>query len=397
MSPRNNDPLPTTLEECRLRGWNEVDIVLVTGDAYVDHPTFGVAVIGRILENKGYRVAILSQPQTDDGTDFKRFGRPLLFFGLSAGNLDSIVANYSAHGRVREVDSFSPDGNPWRTERRQKNNRRRPDRAVLKYAQCARHAYPGVILVLGGVEASLRRFTHFDYRQNAIRGSHLTDAKANLLLYGMAETSVVEAAHRIANNKTIEDIQGSCIRLNDREMELFRKRIETSGQQLQELPSYSAIKTNSKAFLEAEQEIDRFARSRSSVLLAQRQQAMWVVQLPPAPPLESFQLDSIYELPFTRRPHPTTPNVPAYTMIKDSVTIVRGCPGNCSFCAISRHQGPAVVSRSVDSIVREICSIVTHDDFRGTISDLGGPTANLFGTTCRIGSCKQHDCLYPEV
>ncbi len=194
MTQTPTEPLPVTLDECRKRGWKEVDIVLISGDAYVDHPSFGIALIGRLLENRGYRVAVLPQPRFDSETDFKRFGKPRLFFGISAGNLDSIVANYSGNGKVREFDAFSPQGNPWRTEQQSKNNRWRPDRAILTYTQLARRAYPGVYVVLGGVEASLRRFVHFDYKQDKLRASHLVDAKADLLIYGMGEKSVLQAA-----------------------------------------------------------------------------------------------------------------------------------------------------------------------------------------------------------
>ena len=397
MIAQTTNPLPISHQEVRNRGWEDVDIVLVTGDAYVDHPSFGVALVGRILEREGYRVAILSQPRLDDFSDFRQFGRPRLFFGITGGNLDSIVANYSSNGKVRDFDAFSPGGNPWRTAQKTKDNRRRPDRAVLKYAQAARTAYPGIAIIIGGVEASLRRFTHFDYKQNSIRGSQLTDAKADLLLYGMAETSIMGAAERIAEGKKLHDLPGTCIRLSDGDMERFRQQQEAVGVPIIELPSYESIRSDPEQFLRAELEIDRLARSRGIALLAQRQQAMWVVQFPPPPPLETGQMDEIYRLPFSRQPHPSTPDVPAYTMIKDSITIVRGCPGNCSFCAISRHQGPSVTSRSIEGIVEEAAILSKNQDFHGTISDLGGPTANLFGTSCRIGSCKHHDCLYPEV
>ena len=397
MTAQPTNPLPASPQEVQDRGWKDVDIVLVTGDAYVDHPSFGIALIGRILEREGYRVAILSQPRLDDLSDFRQFGPPRLFFGITGGNLDSIVANYSSNGKVRDFDAFSPRGNPWRTARRTKDNRRRPDRAVLQYAQAVRTAFPGITIIIGGVEASLRRFVHYDYKQNSIRGSQLTDAKADLLLYGMAETSIREAAERIAQGKEPNDLPGSCIRLNDSEMERFRHQQEAGGVGLIELPSYESIRSHPDQFLRAELEIDRHARSRSMAVLAQRQQAMWVVQFPAPPPLETDQMDEIYRFPFSRKPHPSTPDVPAYTMIKDSITIVRGCPGNCSFCAISRHQGPSVTSRSIDAIVEEAETLSKNAEFRGTISDLGGPTANLFGTSCRIGSCKHHDCLYPEV
>ena len=390
-------PLPINSAECRDRNWSEIDIVLVTGDAYVDHPTFGVSLIGRLLESRGYRVAVLSQPRFDSEADFRRFGRPRLFFGISAGNLDSIVANYTGNGKVRDFDAFSPQGNPWRSSRQAKDNRRRPDRAVLTYTQLARRAYPGVYVVLGGVEASLRRFVHFDYKQNRLRGSHLVDAKADLLIYGMGEKSVLLAAEAVAKGRKPDNIPGTCIRLNDQEMTPLLRQIKSSGTPVTELPSWQDIQKDSARFMAAEMEIDRHARALSDTVLIQRQQAMWVVQYPPASPLDSVNMDRLYELPFSRRPHPSAPDVPAFSMIKDSITIVRGCSGNCSFCAISRHQGPAVTSRSIGSIVREARTLAENPGFGGTISDLGGPTANLYGTTCAIGSCSRHDCLYPNI
>jgi len=397
MTKHDTRPLPITPEECKERGWDEVDIILVTGDAYVDHPSFGISLIGRVLESEGYRVAILPQPQINDGDDFRRFGKPRLFFGISAGNLDSIVANYTGNGKVRDFDAFSPGGSPWRTAEKAKNNRWRPDRAVLAYTQGARKAYPGVTIVLGGVEASLRRFVHFDYKQNKLRGSHLTDAKADLLIYGMAEKSVLLAAQRLSDNQPLTDIPGSCIRLSDKDVTSFRNDGDDYGKRFIELPSWQHIQDKREQFMAAELEIDRHARSMSSSLLIQRQQAMWVVQYPASKPLTEEEMGRLYELPFSHRPHPSYPDIPAYSMIQNSITIVRGCSGNCSFCAISRHQGPAVTSRTIDSVAAEVTSLTKKKHFNGTISDLGGPTANLYGARCSIGSCKHHDCLYPEV
>ncbi len=292
---------------------------------------------------------------------------------------------------------FSPEGNPWRTARQAKDNRWRPDRAILTYTQLARRAYPGVPVVLGGVEASLRRFVHFDYKQDRLRGSHLVDAKADLLIYGMGEKSVLLTAEAIAEGRRTNNIPGTCIRLNDAEMSLLRRQMDRCGIPVTELPSWQDIRENSALFMAAETEIDRQARALSNSVLIQRQQAMWVVQYPPNKALDSGEMDRLYELPFSRSPHPSAPDIPAYSMIKDSLTIVRGCSGNCSFCAISRHQGPAVTSRSVGSIVKEARSLAEGGNFGGTISDLGGPTANLYGTSCAIGSCSRHDCLYPKV
>ena len=385
------------MEECQARQWDEIDIILVSGDAYVDHPSFGIALIGRLLEAEGYRVAILAQPRCDSEADFLRFGRPRLFWGISGGNLDSIVANYSGNGKVRDFDAYSPNGSPWRTEVRERSNRYRPDRAVLVYANLARKAYPDSPIVLGGVESSLRRFVHFDYKQNRLRTSHLTDAKGDLLVYGMAERAIVQTAHLLDADEPLTGMPGTCIRLTDAEMNAFRQHCSETQKSLTVLPSWEEIQRDPARFMKAERIIDRHARAGSSRLLAQRQQANWVVQHPSAKILSTEEMDRLYTLPFSRVPHPSTPEVPAYQMIKNSVTVVRGCYGNCSFCAITRHQGPRVTSRSAKSVATEVTTIAALPGFDGTITDLGGPTANLYGTTCAIGGCPKHDCLYPEI
>ena len=386
--------LPTTAAECSARGWSEVDIVLVSGDAYVDHPSFGVALIGRWLEAHGFQVAILAQPDyRRGGEEFKRFGRPRLFFGITAGNLDSIVANYSGNGKIRDNDPFSPDGDPYFPGERNKSSRRRPDRATIIYANRAQAAWPGVSIVLGGLEASLRRFIHYDYRQEKLRTSILADAKADLLVYGMGERAVLEIARRLASDENLEGIPGTC--------EFLRP---AAGQHLLEtgnfscLPGWSEIEADRKKFMLAELKIDERARmgGESSEILLQEQKSGWIKENCPAAPLTQVELDRVYELSFVRRPHPLTGGVPAFSMIRDSLTIVRGCSGNCSFCALTRHQGARVVSRSQNSIVREVKTVASQADFSGTISDLGGPTANLYATHCtKSTSCKRSDCLYP--
>ncbi len=389
--------LPTTSQECEKLGWEYVDIVLVTGDAYIDHPAFGVALIGRLLEHHGYRVAILPQPRYDRTDDFERFGRPRLFFGITAGNLDSIVANYTGNGKVRFHDAYSPNGNAWFSEEQSKSNRRRPDRATLIYSNLARAAYKDVPTILGGVEASLRRFIHYDYKQERLRGSVLTDAKGDLLVYGMGEKSILEIASRLAGKQPLDTLHGTCRRLTDKEMLLEFPQYAGSGRTVRLLPSWTEIQTNRDLFLEAEQIIDRQARSCSDAVLAQRQQSSWLIQYPAQVPLSTAEMDALYDLPYSRMPHPSTPEVPAHRMIRNSITIVRGCSGNCSFCAICRHQGPIVSSRSKRSILQEAGRIRNSDNFDGTITDLGGPTANLYKTECSRKLCKKHDCLYPEV
>jgi uncharacterized radical SAM protein YgiQ len=395
-------PLPASREECVARGWDQVDVVLISGDAYIDHPSFGIALIGRLLESHGYRVAILAQPRYDRLDDFLQFGPPRLFWGISGGNLDSIVANYSGNGKVRTEDSYSPGGNPWRDGEKGRTNRRRPDRASLIYANLARAACKGVPIILGGVEASLRRFVHYDYQQGKLRASLLTDAKGDLLIYGMGERAVVEAAARLAAGKGLAGIAGSCERLTEAEFQsrfpnLPANLSPTGNETCSILPSWEAIGQDKRLFMEAERMIDGHARGCLPNLLGQRQQSAWLIQHPAAPPLTTAELDQVYELPYSRKPHPATPDIPAYRMICHSLTIVRGCSGNCSFCAITRHQGPIISSRSPQSILREARIVSAMDNFTGVISDLGGPTANLYRTSCKVGSCRKHDCLYPKI
>ncbi|MCP3889364.1 MAG: YgiQ family radical SAM protein [Desulfobulbaceae bacterium] len=390
-------PLPVSWEECRSRGWSHIDVLLVTGDAYVDHPSFGIALIGRLLESRGYKTALLIQPRFDNAEDFRAYPTPKLFCGITAGNLDSIVANYTGNGKVREKDAYSEGGNPWHGKSHEKKERRRPDRATIIYTSLARSAFNNIPIVLGGVEASLRRFVHYDYKQAKLRASCLTDAKADVLVYGMGEKSIIEIAQRCAAKKPLQGIAGTCLRLTSKEMqEEYGTSNPASSRELLVLPSYEKIVADKRTFLDAEIEIDRHLRAYSARLILQKQQNHWVVQFPQPKPLSTEELDHFYALPFTRQPHPRSQDIPAHRMIADSVTIVRGCSGNCSFCAITRHQGPAITSRSEKSIVAECRRLSSMDNFSGTISDLGGPTANLYGTRCSIGSCKKRDCLYPE-
>lgn len=391
-------PLPASWGECCSRGWQALDILLVTGDAYVDHPSFGVSLIGRVLENKGYRVAILPQPRFDTAEDFQQFPAPQLFVGITAGNLDSIVANYTGNGKVRDQDAYSPDGNPYRGNLKEKQQRRRPDRATLIYTNLARQVFGTIPIVLGGIEGSLRRFVHYDYKQQRLRASVLTDAKADLLVYGMGEKAILTIAERCKERRDLHNIPGTCERLTSREVsERFGACPPDDGRKFIELPSLLTIQAEPIEFLKAELTVERHSRSSSQRIIIQHQQNHWLVQHPPSSPLTTKELDSVYSLPFSRNPHPAAGKVPAHTMVKDSVTIVRGCCGNCSFCAITRHQGATVVSRSVNSVVAECRKLSQHLDFSGTISDLGGPTANLFGTGCAISGCRKHDCFFPRL
>ncbi len=392
-SPEPAPFLPASRREMLDRGWNEVDIVLVTGDAYVDHPSFGVAVMGRWLEAHGFRTAILSQPGHDSPHAFREFGRPRLFFGVTAGNLDSIVANYTGNGKVRDQDDYSPDGNPYFGKERTRQNRRRPDRASIVYTSLCKGAFQGIPVVLGGLEGSLRRFVHYDYQQDKLRGSILTDSKADLLVYGMGERAILEIARRLSEGRPLQSIPGTCERLNEKELDA-----REIPQDAVHLPSWEEIKKDTGKFLQAERTVDRHARALFATPLLQHQQSMWVFQNPSPPPLTSLELDAVHELPFQKAPHPSMGDVPAWRMIQNSVTIVRGCVGNCSFCSIARHQGPVIVSRTRDSILRELKELSRKKDFRGTVSDLGGSTANLFGVSCsKNTTCGRRDCLYPRM
>ncbi len=379
--------LPTSREEMARIGWDGIDVVLITGDAYVDHPSFGVSLIGRYLVDQGFRVAVLPQPRHDSTADFTNLPRPRLFCGITGGNLDSVVANYSGNGRVRDHDAYSPGGDPWFPGPRVKKNRRRPDRASIVYSSLARAAWPGVLLVLGGIEASLRRFIHYDFKQERLRSSILSDAKADILVYGMGELQVAEIARRLDSGRDLHNIAGTCERISSAKI----------PPEAVSLPGWAEINNDPARFMEAEKVIEKAARSGEETVLAQEQKSGAIIQYPAARPLSTAELDHLYSLPFSRRPHPEAGDVPAWRMVRDSVTIVRGCVGNCTFCAISRHQGNHIISRSPESVIREVKEIASAADFHGTISDLGGPTANLYATSCAIGGCKRRDCLMPKV
>lgn len=383
---------PTNPAELQAKGWREYDVLLVTGDAYIDHPSFGIAIIARLLESLGLRVAILAQPWHQDARDFRAMGRPKLFCGITSGNMDSIVSNYSGNARVRDTDAYSPGGNPYFEGERSRSLRRRPDRAVIRYAQLARAAFGDIPIILGGIEASLRRFVHYDYQQERIRSSVLTDAKADLLVYGMGERAVAEIADRLLKGKDLKGIAGTCEALTEREAQQLMA--ETPAQIL---PSLDEIQKDPLHFLTAELIIDKHARSGDKTVLMQRQQAMWIKQNPAAEPLTTEELDAIYDLPFTGLPSNAAKDAPAFPMIRNSITIVRGCSGNCSFCAIARHQGPVITSRSIDSVIKEAKRLTCTPGFNGVITDLGGPTANLYGAQCKKAyNCSRKDCLYPK-
>ncbi len=380
--------LPITKEEMNNRGWDEVDFVLVTGDSYVDHHSFGTAIIGRVLESHGYKVAVLPRPDYKSAQDFRRFGKPRLGFLINSGVVDSMVNNYSVFKHKRKKDEYAPGG----------EGGNRPDRAVVVYANRAREAYKGVPVIIGGIEASLRRLGHYDYWSDNVRRSILLDSKADLLIYGMGERAIVEIADALDSGLDIKDItwiKGTCHKA--KEMPDDKEWIK--------LPDFEQIKENKRAYAESFAIQYKNNDAISAKGLAEKYtDTMWVLQNPPQPPLEQDELDAIYELPFENEAHPmyeAMGGIPAFTEIKFSIVSSRGCFGGCSFCALTYHQGRQVRARSKDSIVREAKELTKMKDFKGYIHDIGGPTANFRGPACskqtKSGVCTDKDCLYPGV
>lgn len=379
-------PLPMTAAEARARGWDEVDVVFVTGDAYVDHPSFAMAILGRVLEAGGFRVGIVSQPDWQDCEAWRRFGRPRLFFAISAGNMDSMINHYTANKKVRNSDAYSPGGRIGV----------RPDRATLAYCQRAREAYKGVPVIAGGVEASLRRLAHYDYWSDKVRRSILLDCKADLLVYGMGEDGILEIARRLAAGETVKDLRDM------RGVTYVLGASETAPADALELPSFEAVSTDKLAFAKATQKIHQETNPYNAKRLIQRHEGRVVVQNPPSLPISTAAMDSIYGLPYTRQPHPSYREaIPAYEMIKDSVTIMRGCFGGCTFCSITTHQGRIIQSRSQQSILGEVRALAEQPGFKGTISDIGGPTANMYMMRCTDAEveavCRRQSCVHPTI
>ncbi len=364
------------------------DIVLVTGDAYVDHPAFGAALIGRYLESLGYRVGILAQPDWTSADAFRRFGRPRLFFGVSAGNLDSMVAHYTPDRTRRQRDEYSPGGRTGF----------RPDYASVVYAQRCREAFPEVPVVMGGLEASLRRLAHYDYVQQKVRGSVLADAKADFLAYGMAEHALRDLAHGLASGASRSELEGI-------PGVAFRTASAPTGDDVVQLPSMEAVSESTEAFFEYFQALYRAMLEPVPPRIVQVHGGQAVVVNPPAEPLTPRELDGLYALPFLRAYPPRYEEqggIPALAPVRFSVVTHRGCYGGCSFCAISAHQGKGIVSRSPRSVVDEVRGLARDPTFRGTIQDVGGPTANMYGTGCRkVGpgryACARPSCLTPDV
>ena len=381
---RLTDWLPTTKKEVELRGWDELDVILFSGDAYVDHPSFGAAVIGRILEAEGLRVAIVPQPNwRDDLRDFKKLGRPRLFFGVSAGCMDSMVNKYTANKRLRSDDAYTPDARPDM----------RPEYPSIVYTQILKKLYPDVPVILGGIEASMRRLTHYDYWQDRVRPSILVDSGADALTYGMGEKPIVELVKRLNQQQSIFDIP---------QLAYLTKEVLPQEGDIILFPHEECLKDKKKQaanFRHIEEESNKYAASRILQTIGKQT----VVVNPPYPPLTEAELDRSFDLPYTRLPHPKYKGkrIPAYDMIKFSVNIHRGCFGGCAFCSISAHQGKFIVSRSKESILKEVKAVMGLPDFKGYLSDLGGPSANMYKmrgndeNICK--KCKRPSCIHPKV
>ncbi len=431
--------LPMSRDEMDALGWDSCDIILVTGDAYVDHPSFGMAIVGRVLEAQGFRVGIISQPRWEDVEAFRALGAPNLFFGITAGNMDSMVNRYTADRKIRSDDAYTPGG----------EGGKRPDRSVLVYANRAREAYPEVPLVVGGIEASLRRIAHFDYWSEKVRRSILLDAKADLLVYGNAERAIIDIAHRLARGEalaSLRDIRGTAFTLSQTPadwVEVDSAHLDTPGriephpdpyaaeaakqappqsgdtqvvrfvrdvkaehrhQSFIRLPSYEQVRDDPVLYAHASRILHMESNPGNARPLVQRHgnRELWIN--PPPIPLSTPEMDAIYELPYRRVPHPFygDARIPAYEMIRFSVAIQRGCFGGCTFCSITEHEGRIIQNRSQESILREVETIRdTVPGFTGVISDLGGPTANMYRLACKSreieAACRRPSCVYPGV
>jgi uncharacterized radical SAM protein YgiQ len=431
--------LPTTRAEMDALGWDSCDIIIVTGDAYIDHPSFGMALVGRLLERHGFRVGILDQPDWRGAAAFRELGRPNLFWGVTAGNMDSMVNRYTSDRRIRRDDAYSPDGAAGL----------RPDRSTLVYAQRCREAFADVPLVIGGIEASLRRIAHYDYWSDKVRRSILIDAQADLLVYGNAERAIVELAHRLAAGEDIAAIRDLRGTVHTRPLadfatidstsidapgrvdpmpdpyameaeraaapcstgeaapqplvKLEKKRVDRAHTVIR-LPAFEQVAKDPALYAHASRILHLEANPGNARALIQRHGNVDVWINPPPVPLTTVEMDALYELPFSRLPHPKhqATKLPAYEMIKFSVTILRGCFGGCSFCSITEHEGRVIQSRSEKSILGEIERIRDQTPgFTGNISDLGGPTANMYRMACKTreieAACRKPSCVFPEI
>ena len=396
--------LPTTRQEMEWRGWHELDVLLITGDSYIDHPSFGIPLLGRLLEKQGFKVGIVAQPDYHSIKDISRMGRPRLFIGVSSGTVDSMINNYTANKRQRSDDQYAPGG----------IGGKRPDYATTVYSRLAREAFPDTPIVIGGVEASLRRVAHYDYWQNKVRPSILLDAPADLLVYGMGERLAVRIAQELATASDGEG--GAAVSLND---EAARSAINTlHGERgvvyqipidealaLQPrllLPSFHEVRDDKKKFARAALLTEEEASPYNGKRLVQPHGKTAVVANPPSIPITTEEFDALYELPFTREQHPSYKDrIPAAEMIQFSVIATRGCFGGCSFCAITLHHGRIVSSRSEESILKELSAMTRHHSFKGQVTDIGGPTANMWRLNCKSidiqSVCRKLSCVFPKI
>ena len=388
---RLSDFLPTTKKECELRGWDELDVILFSGDAYIDHPSFGAAVIGRTLEAAGYKVAIVPQPDWHgDYRDFRKLGKPRLFFGIAPGCMDSMVNKYTANKRLRSEDAYSPDG----------RHDCRPEYPTIVYSQILKSLYPDTPVVLGGIEASMRRLTHYDYWQDKLRKCILCDSGADLIIYGMGEKPVLELSNRLQDGEGIRAV-------TDIPQTVFLCRKENIpggiGDDDIVLHPHETCLHDRRAQAENIRHIEEESNKMHAQRLLQAVDGKYAVVNPPYPPMTTEELDASFDLPYTRLPHPKYKGkrIPAYDMIKHSVNIHRGCFGGCAFCTISAHQGKFITCRSKESILREVRQVIGMDDFKGYLSDLGGPSANMYGMCGRnkkaCEKCKRPSCIHPQI
>ena len=396
--------LPMSRPEMEALGWDSCDVIIVTGDAYIDHPSFGMALIGRLLEAQGFRVGIIAQPDWRSAADFTRLGKPNLYFGVTAGNMDSMVNRYTAERRIRSNDAYTAGGSPDK----------RPDRATMVYAQRCREAYTEVPLVIGGIEASLRRIAHYDYWSDKVRRSILPDCKADMLLFGNAERALVELTHRLSKGEdiaAIRDLRGSAYMVpqgwrpaDDWQEAGSRTPATDRSHSFVRLPAYDEVKDDTLRYAQAARAFHLESNPGNARALVQGHgdRDLWLN--PPPLPLSTAELDHVYDLPYARAPHPSygAERIPAWEMIRHSVAIMRGCFGGCTFCSITEHEGRIVQSRSEASILREIEAVRDRTDgYTGIISDLGGPTANMYRMACKDeaieAACRRLSCVYPDI
>ena len=389
--------LPTTREEMDARGWDRLDVLIVTGDAYVDHPAFGPILVARFLEGRGYRVGVVAQPRWDSIDDVARMGAPRLFVGVSAGNLDSMLNKLTAQKKVRDEDQYSPGG----------RTNARPNRASIAYANLARQAFPGVPVVLGGIEASLRRIAHYDYWSDSVRRSIVLDSKCDLLVFGMGEHAAWEIARRLdagESVKELRDVRGTAYAMGKGWEPLLEKksRFTTDGG-IVVLPSYEEIVESKEAFAKMARAFQFETNAHNGRPLLQVHGREAVYFNPPALPLSEADMDGLYDLPFTRLPHPSYrgERIPAYETIKHSIVTMRGCFGGCTFCSITEHEGRIIQSRSEASVLREVRALSRMEGFSGVITDVGGPTANMYQMSCKDerteSACRRLSCVHPGI